>query len=192
MVSVGVMIMTLVSALAACRLSGGLVCANHVTGKSLVCLSPSSLAFISHGLVQSLGKDVHETFSHDGEHFGLDTVADVLGSKVMHDLGQELDVRAKHVEGSVDHLDKIRRVHQETLGGNQVLRLGVNVDGETEQDLGLGALLEETLEQQAAGDLFVVLDAAKLLPGLDDVADGGVAEFLNHFESFESCFELGG
>jgi hypothetical protein len=97
-------------------------------------------------------------------------------------------------------------VHEEAFAGQKLRRLGVDVNRETKEDLGLRALFEETegkeracewkqewvitrnlnmcmclpLKKNTSRNLFVVLDPPKLLPAFDDVTDSVVREFLDH------------
>jgi hypothetical protein len=71
------------------------------------------------------------------------TIAHVLQSKLSHDLGQKLNVGAQHVQGRVDHLNKIGSVHDETLTRKKFRRSGINIDRESKKDLGLRTLLEK-------------------------------------------------
>lgn len=87
---------------------------------------------------------MQQGFSHDGEHFRLDAVADVLFAQFGEDFGQEFNVGAEHVEGRVEHLDEVGGVHEESFGFEDFGGVGVDVDGESKEDLGLWAFDKET------------------------------------------------
>jgi len=136
---------------------------DHVLAEGLVGFLPCLLDVGGHVALEVLPQGDEQGFSHDGEHLRLDSVRDVFGSELQHDLGQELNVRTQHVQRSVEHLNQVRGVHQEPLRREQVGRLRVDVDGEPEQHLALRAFREQVLEERGTGDLFVVLDTAELL-----------------------------
>jgi hypothetical protein len=89
--------------------------ADHVLRERTVRHQPGFLDGFSKVSFQGRLECVHQRISHDREHLRLDTITHVLGSKLGHDLGQQFDIGTQHVQGRVEHLNKVRCVHDETL-----------------------------------------------------------------------------
>lgn len=71
-------------------------CANHILCQGIIDLTPSRLRlFVHNSFTQDLLKYGHERFTHDGEYVRGDAVSNVFGTKLIHDVGQQLNVRAE-------------------------------------------------------------------------------------------------
>jgi hypothetical protein len=117
---------------------------DHVLRESLVGLDPGLSDVIGKVVLQGRLQCVDQSVAHDGKHLRLDTIAHVLDSKFSHNLGQQLDIGAQHVQGRVDHLNKVGSVHNETLTRENLRCIGINIDREPKKYLGLRALLKKT------------------------------------------------
>jgi len=117
---------------------------DHVLGQGIVRFQPRLLDLGGDVVLEGLLERQNERLAHHGEVLRLDPVRDVLRAELEHDLREELNVGSQHVEGGVEHLDEVPRVHQETPRRGERLGPGIDINREPEQNLGLGTLLEET------------------------------------------------
>jgi hypothetical protein len=116
---------------------------DHVLRKRLVGLDPGVSDVIGKVFLQGRLECVDQSVAHDGKHLRLHTIAHVLDSEFSHNLGQQLDIGAQHVQGRVDHLNKVGSVHNETLTRKNLRCIGINIDRESKKDLSLRALLKK-------------------------------------------------
>jgi hypothetical protein len=138
---------------------------DHVLRESLVCLDPGFLDGFGKVVLQGRFECVYQRIAHDGKHLRLDTVTHVLDSELGHNLGQQLDIGTQHVQGRVDHLNKVSGVHDETLALKKLGRMRINIDRESEEDFGLWALFEKTESAKEGKTWWICCNA---LPGISD------------------------
>jgi hypothetical protein len=125
---------------------------HHVFGQGTVDYLPGLLDVRREGIPKLFTQRVEQCLSHNGKHLRLDTILDVLVTKLLETAGQKRAIRAQHMEGGVEHFDEIDGMGQKLRRLAELGRLKVGLNVIAKHRLGLGALFKETVEFQNKKD----------------------------------------
>jgi hypothetical protein len=108
--------------------------------------TPSLAELVREGISQFLFQHGIQSFTHNWEHLGSDTILDMLLTKLSDLLGQKETVGAQHGKGRVKHSNKLDGMGDE-LGVGEEFAFDVGLDVVAKHGHGPGALLKETVRE---------------------------------------------
>lgn len=75
---------------------------------------------------------ISKEIAHDDKKVRLDSIADMLCTKISHDIREEFNIGPEHMEGRVQHLNHVRSVLEKVLRFEELWTLGININGKPE------------------------------------------------------------